>query len=154
MPWNIVIVASHDQTKPLGVREEVIDHFMAALPRAVFGRSPVPSADQLTKLPQVLQDHYLKRAPQLEGIFKADGFTIQFYTEDQPILYSVNAEIRGNGNPLPALAAICVPRGWIAIDLSNMSIIELSAATSSEWEKSKKWRDDAIAKIRSDLHSD
>jgi hypothetical protein len=52
--------------------------------------------------------------------------------------------VRGNGDPLPALAVLCLPNGWAVIDSANKSRVDLSATTSPEWDSFRAWRDKAI----------
>jgi hypothetical protein len=98
-------------------------------------------------MPDVLQEHFRNRAPRIEGIFTMDSLVIQFYAKDESVLYAMNAEVRGRGNPIPALSAICAPRGWVVVDDSQQSVVDLSAATSPEWTQFQRYRDNAIASI-------
>jgi hypothetical protein len=99
-------------------------------------------------MPAVLQAHYATRKQQLNANFEGDGFSIQFYATDAPMLKSMGAEIRGNGDPVPALSAVCVQNGWAVIDAANGKVVEFSSAQSSEWTQFVAWRDMAIRSIK------
>ena len=65
------------------------------------------------------------------------------------MLHRVSAEVRGNGDPRPPLAALCTKRGWSVIDLSTGSPVDLSTtANPTEWDRFRNWRDRAIDDLR------
>ena len=147
MPWEISIInGSINSPKPLGTREEVIAAIAEALPGVSLERPPVPPKEILDQMPPFVREAMLR--PRLEADFEAEGFSIQFYANDQPVLDWVNGEVRGNGDPIPALAAICVKRGWSVIDGSDKSVVDLASRNRvPAWERFRKWRDKAINEI-------
>lgn len=60
---------------------------------------------------------------------------------------SVCVEVRGDGNPVPLLAAICIPNGWIAIDDSNGLQIDFAGETATGWEKFREYRNRVIRSL-------
>jgi hypothetical protein len=144
MPWDVTIVASEDRSKPLGERDDVIARVGKSLPGVVLQQPPGPPPEMLAQMPEVIRQNFLR--PKLEAGFEGEGFSIQFYAEDST-LHSIGAEVRGEGNPLPALAALCVPNGWIVVDAGDKSVVDLSSGASPEWERFRKWRDGAIASM-------
>ena len=146
MPWDITIVASEDRMKPLGARDDVTARVAEALPGVELQRPPAPPPEMLAQMPEVIRENYLRL--KLEADFEGEEVTIQFYADDAPELHSIGAEVRGDGNPLPALAAVCVPNGWIVIDGGDKSVVNLSASGSPEWRRFRTWRDRAIASLK------
>jgi hypothetical protein len=146
MPWEVTIVASEDQRKPLGTREEVIARVSAALPGVALQQPPVPPPQILAQMPEIVRESMLR--PRLEADFETDEFVIQFFANATPTLYWIGAEVRGNGNPLPALAELCLPNGWLLIDASAKSLVDMSATSAPEWDRFRKWRDRAIGSVK------
>ena len=146
MPWDVTIVASEDRSQPLGERDDVIARVGKALPGVVLQRPPGPPPEMLAQMPEVIRENFLR--PKLQADFEGEGFSIQFYAEDLPTLHSMGAEVRGEGNPLPALAAVCGPNGWMVVDAGDKSVVDLSSGASPEWERFRQWRDDAIASMK------
>jgi hypothetical protein len=146
MPWDVTIVASEDRSKPLGERDDVIARVGKSLPGVVLQQRAGPPPEMLAQMPEVIRQNFLR--PKLEADFEGEGFSIQFYAEDLPTLHSIGAEVRGEGNPLPALAAVCVPNGWMVVHAGEKSVVDLSSGASPEWERFRKWRDGAIASMK------
>jgi len=148
MPWELTIVNSDDVCQPLGNRDDVIAQFAAALPGVLLQPPPGPSPEILAQMPPMLRDNLLR--PKLCADFEGDDLSIQFYANDRQLLDSVGVEVGGNGNPIPALAALCLPNSWAAIDASNGARVDLSATDSPAWEKFRAWRDKAVRSLPAD----
>ena len=146
MPWDVTIVASEDRSKPLGERDDVIARVGKSLPGVLLQQPPGPPPEMLAQMPEVIRQNFLR--PKLEADFEGVGFSIQFHAEDLPTLHSIGAEVRGEGNPLPALAAVCVPNGWMVVDAGDKSVVDLSCGASPEWDRFRKWRDGAIGSMK------
>jgi hypothetical protein len=87
----------------------------------------------------------------LLGELDAGDLSIQLYGfETQPIA-AINVEVRGTGNPVPALAALCVPNGWIAVDCADGTRVDFASEAASGWEAFGAYRDQAIGSIRQAL---
>ena len=147
MPWEITIINGTPQERePLGSREDVIAVIAEALPGVLLRQPPVPPPEWLEQMPPAVRDAVLR--PKLEADFEGDDFSIQFYTSDDPVVQWVNGEVRGNGDPLPALAAICAKTGWSVMDAADKSVVDLSSRDGApEWERFRQWRDRAIRQI-------
>jgi hypothetical protein len=146
VPWEISIInGSVGQPRPLGTREEVKAAFAEALPGVRLQRPPIPAAEFLEQMPPVLRQAVMR--PRLEADFESGDICIQFYANDEPVLRWVNGEVRGNGDPRPALAAICANRGWSVIDASDKSVVDLTAARIPAWDRFRAYRDYAIDQI-------
>ena len=147
MPWEITIInGTPEARKPLGSRDDVIAAIAEALPGVLLQQPPGPPPEWLQQMPPAVRDAVLR--PKLEADFEAGDFSIQFYTSDEPVVHWVNGEVRGDGNPLPALAAICAKTRWSVIDAAQKSVIDLSSRDGApEWEQFRRWRDRAIRQI-------
>jgi hypothetical protein len=147
MPWEIRIVnGTADAPIPLGTREEVIAAFAEALPGLTLAPPPPPPPEFLEAMPAALREIILR--PKLEASFEAADLSIQFYADDAPLLHWVGGEVRGNGDPRPALASICAKRGWSALDISTASKLDLSPRGDAPgWKRFQEWRDRAIREI-------
>jgi hypothetical protein len=150
MPWEVTIVNAEDDQKPLGERNDVIARIAAALPGVILQPAPGPSPETIAQMPEILREHFARRPRQLNAEFDGDGFSIQFYAQDQPQIASVGAEVRGEGSPLPALAALCQPNGWAVINNEDEKPVDLQVMNSPEWDKFCAWRERALAAIKTD----
>jgi hypothetical protein len=143
VPWEITIInGTLEQPQPLGTREEVVAAFAEALPGVLFKAPPPPPPKFLGGLPTFVQEAFTR--PSLEAVFEGEDLSIEFRANDIPILEWVNAEVRGNGDPLPALAALCLDRGWSVINADDNSVVNLAACHIRAWERFRKCRDWAI----------
>jgi hypothetical protein len=147
VPWEIRIVnGSLDAPRPLGTREDVIAAFAEALPGVALAPPPAPAPEFVEQMPPGLREILLR--PKLEADFAAEDISIQFYADDAPQLDWVGGEVRGDGDPRPALAAICGKRGWSVFDVAANALLDLSSRDDARgWEQFRKWRDRAIREI-------
>ena len=149
MPWELTIVNAKDRSKPLGERADVIARVAAALPGVVLQEAPGPDAEMIAQMPPSLREHFM-RPRQLNADFEGNDFSIQFYAENEPQIRALGAEVRGEGNPIPPLAALCGANGWAVINIANDTVVDLAARTSPELEKFRAWRDRAVESLKSD----
>ena len=97
-------------------------------------------------MPEMVREAMLK--PWLEANLQGEDFSIRFYAVDGEMIVQIGAEVRGNGNPLPALRAIFENTGWSMIDDATNTPIELTSGIDPNgWERFRKWRDKAIDKM-------
>lgn len=148
MPWEISIInGTTEDPKSLGTREDVIAAFAQSLPGVLLQRRPTPPPEILDQMPPFVRESML--LPKLEADFEMGDLSIQFYANDDPVLQWVNGEVRGNDDPIPVLASLCLGRGWSVMDSSDKSIVNLaSASESSGWDRFRKWRDKVILEAR------
>lgn len=147
MPWDITIIrGTVADRQPLGTQEEVLAAFAESL-QLEFEQPGSPPQALLEIMPPSVREAMVRK--RLAADFEAGDLSIQFYASDEPILDCVNAEVRGNGDPLPALAAVCVKQGWSVIDCTTNTLLDLtSVAGSPAWERFCTWRDQALDQIR------
>ncbi len=129
MPWEITIInGTIDNRKPLGTREDVIAVLAGAAPRVELQRPPRPPEEMLAMMPPAVRDAMTR--PKLEADFECDDLSIQFYTLDTPTIDWINAEVRGNGDPLPLFRSICSKTGWSVIDVAENVVVDLTKANA------------------------
>jgi hypothetical protein len=147
MPWEISIVRSAtDPDLPLGTRQEVIGAVSTALPGVSLECPPLPPKEIWDSIPAIIQESFLRKS--LEGLYEGDEFSIRFFTSDSPQIRFLCAEVRGNGDPIPILAKLCVPNGWLVISDADKSVVELDSPNASQWDAFRNFRDKAIQTIR------
>lgn len=152
MPWELTIVNAKDRNKPLGERADVIARVTAALPGVVLQEAPGPDPQMIAQMPPSLREHFM-RPRQLNADFEGGDFSIQFYSANEPQIKALGVEVRGDGNPVPSLAALCESNDWVAIDNADQTVVDLTAKNSPEWEKFRTWRDNASQSLKTDAVS-
>lgn len=148
MPWEVTIRRSDHSS--LGDREEVRGQIIASLPGIRFYREP-SGADKIAaaratgvEFPDIIRRHLEQRPAVERAEFRGEGFSVLLYGfECQPLLV-VHAEVRGDGNPVPVLAALCCPNGWVAIDDTSRQPVDLKRDSAAGWEAFRQYRDGAI----------
>jgi hypothetical protein len=114
MPWEVTISLPHDA--PLGDRDSVVKRISTALPSITWIEEP-PLLERIKGMPDHPFHALISTLPEetrasfsrakLLAELDLDNLSIQLYGfETQPIA-SINVEVRGTGNPIPALAALC-----------------------------------------------
>ena len=93
-------------------------------------------------MPPTIREGALK--PNLQARYEHNDLSIQFYALDHPTVQWINAEVRGNDDPLPVLAAICLPQNWLVLDSGDNTIVRLDQTQSSAWDRFREWRNNAF----------
>jgi hypothetical protein len=152
MPWGITIRRADGA--PLGDLATVRQHIAAALPAMQFYREPSgPEKIAIAgaagvEFPDIIRQHLEQRPATEQADFEGAGFSVQLYGFEAQPLTAIHAEIRGGGNPLPVLAALCRPHGWVAVDDASGQPVELAGAAAAGWEAFRAYRDRAIRSIQ------
>jgi hypothetical protein len=151
MPWEVTIRGPND--KPLGDRETVVKLISAAVLSMDWFEEP-PLLERIKDMPDHPFHALIPTWPEetrasfarskLYGHLDAGEFSIRLYGFEAQPISSVCAEIRGNGNPVPLLAAICKPNGWFATDDRDGQRIDLDAESAKGWEWFREYRDRVI----------
>jgi len=144
MSWGVTIVKDpNDKSVRLGSRQEVIDAFAKCTPSIELFKPDVPPPEMLAIMPEILRESALRA--DLEAIFddEEQDVYLHFYCSDEPEIRFVNAEVQGDGNPMPILKALCLPNGWSLLD-ENGPQIDLDAETARGWEKFRSFSDAAF----------
>jgi hypothetical protein len=142
MSWDVSIVKGVDARVPLGSREFVVAAVANALPGIVMECPPIPPQEMLDMMPETIREGALN--PCLEATYDVGNLSIRFYALNQPVVHWINAEVRGNEDPLPVLASVCRPNEWSVVDASDKQIVDLDSASESAWHRFRKWRDFAF----------
>ena len=151
VPWEITIRRADGA--PLcdlaAVRQEIAD----ALPSIQFLREPsgnekIAAARAVgVEFPDIIR-HHLENGPATERAeFEGNGFSVVLYGFEAEPLSAIHAEVRGQGNPLPVLAALCRPHGWVAVDDASGQPIELTGSAAAGWVAFQAYRDQAVRDI-------
>lgn len=151
MPWEVTI--QRTDGAPLGDLATVRQQFEAALPALQFYREPsgleqIAAARAIgVEFPDVIRKHMEQRPATEQADYEGDGFSVRFYGFEAQPLDTVYAEVRGDGNPLPLLAALCRPNTWVATDDTSGQPVDLEGAAAAGWEAFRAHRDRAISDI-------
>lgn len=151
MPWEVVIQLA-DGAEP-GDVASVRERMTAALPGIHFCTEPsgpekIAAARAMgVEFPEVIRKNLEQRPATLQADFQGDEFSMRFYGFESQPLRTIYVEVRGNGNPLPALAALCRPHGWIAVDCASGRPLDLAGQAAAGWEAFQSYRDRAVRHI-------
>lgn len=136
MPWEVTIRRADGA--PLGDLEVVRQQITSALPTIQFhressGLEKIAFAQAKgVEFPEVLLRHFEQQPATERAEFSGDGFSIVLYGFEAQPLAAIHAEVRGDGKPLPILAALCLPHGWVALDDASGEPVELAGRDSGE----------------------
>src|SRR5208282_3161723 len=118
MPWEVKI--ARPDGLPLGKVEAVQDAVHKGVPAVQFYREP-SGIEKLAKsgvqFPAALMRHMEKSPASIRGDYEDGELFVRLYLGSEREIGKMDIEIRGQGNPLPVIAAICLPNNWIALDL-------------------------------------
>ena len=148
MPWEISIVQS-DREQPLGTKQDVTEWLFTVLAGVELGRPPCPPNEFFAWLPESIRNSTRTafESPRLEGVYEDGDLSIEFHCADEDPVRFLNADVRGEGNPLPALARLCVPKRWMVINGVDESSVDMSNDSAHQWERFRAWRDRAIGQF-------
>lgn len=152
MPWEVTIRRADGA--PLGDQAAVRQQIAADLPAMQFYREPsgpekIAAARAAgVEFPEFLRKHLEQHAATERAELEGDGFSILLYGFEAQPLTVIHADVRGQGNPLPVLTALCRPHGWLAIDNASGQPVELSGDEAASWEAFQSYRDRAIRSIQ------
>jgi hypothetical protein len=151
MPWELTI-RSPDNAD-LGDTATVREKITAAIPGIQFhiepsGAKQIAAARAIgVEFPEIIRKHMEGRPARLQALFEGDAFVMELYGFDSQPVSLFYVDIRGNGNPMPALAALCVTNGWVAIENASGQPLILADPSSAGWQSFRKYRDGAVSSI-------
>ena len=154
MPWELTVVKIDERNGtriPLANKVLTRSIIEDALPGSEWqdGLPPRQMIEMLEKTGMDPTTLEMMNRPKLQGSFDGDEFSLEFYGFEGEPLMQFHIDVRGNGDPLPALVAICEKEKWTILD-PNRKPIDLAVARSKSWAAFKSWRDRAISQISSD----
>jgi hypothetical protein len=129
MSWDVVVL-NYGDSPPADV-EEMGD---AGEP------DPLGSAAAVRKL---ISDHLdgVDWSDPTYGVYRGDGFTIEFPIRDNDPVDSLMLHVRGGGDPIAALLLFAQPNNWTLFDCSTSQIIAPDDPSQEGWEGFQKLRD-------------
>jgi hypothetical protein len=163
MPWELTVLSeTADSTStsrdwpPVGSGETVVRGISACLPALQWRREP----SFIEKHQHLAADHPIRKfiadmtaeqrawssRPEWRGLYDGAGFTLEFFFADGPLSF-FHVDVRGGGNPVPTLAAMCRANGWLVKESATGKMLDLTAPSAPEWEAFTRWRDQAIGEI-------
>jgi hypothetical protein len=152
MPWEVTI--KRLDGAPLGDLASVRQQITNALPAIQFYRVPsglekIAAARAAgVEFPDIIRQHLEGRPATEQAEFEGDGFLVTLYGFRAESLDAIYAEVRGDGNPVPVLAALCRPNEWVAIDGTCGQPVDMAGASASGWEAFRAYRDRIIRDIQ------
>ena len=146
MPWELTITKKTASGEtPLGRREEVRTAFSSAYPGIELELPPVPPKELLETFPPIIRESFAN--PDLTALVEIGGCSFEFSCLNSEEIEWIHVDVRGNGDPLPTLAALCGPNGWTVRDALNKEV-DLSERSPSAWHQYCVWRDKALQSLR------
>jgi len=80
------------------------------------------------------------------GRLEGDGYSIEFNIQKEGIIDSFMLHVRGGGDALVDITRMCKANGWLAVDCSDGSVIDLDKPSREGWESFQRYRDNVRAK--------
>jgi hypothetical protein len=152
MPWEVRIRRADGA--PLGDAAIVRQQIESTLPAIQFYRES-SGAEKIAaaraagvEFPDVLRQHLENRPTTERAEYVGDRYTMVLYGFEAQPLCTINVELRGDGNPMPVLAALCRPNGWMAIDDTSRQALDLASDEAAGWEAFRGHRDRAVRSIQ------
>ncbi len=131
MSWDVLIMKTDGKTS---VRELPTD----------FMPQPLGDAEELRRR---LSARFasLDWSDPAWGTFDGDGFSIEFnFTESGPV-DGFMLHVRGDGDAVSTIVAMCKQFGWQALDCSTSEFIDLDDPSLEGWNGFRTFRDRAVA---------
>lgn len=75
------------------------------------------------------------------GTLDSGHWSIELNIGDSPIVHSIMLHVRGSGDPLPAIAALCTKTGWDVLDLSSGELLDPRDPSPRGWVEFQAFRD-------------
>jgi hypothetical protein len=154
MPWELTIIKinPNDASRMVLGEKETLRAIISKSLAGTEWRDGPPQREMvelLEKSGMSSETIEIIKRPKLKGVFEGPNFSLEFYGfESQPIT-EFGIDVRGNGDPLPALAALCKDHQWTPLDPQGIPI-DLGSMDASSWESFKSYRDRAIAQVLND----
>ena len=138
MPSELTIAAySRVGYTTLGSRDAVCGHLNERLPGAMLAPWPTEFYEHMKAR---MGDLGVPFIPRLEACFQGDGFQIEFSCADTEKIIELSANVRGDGDPLPALRRLCEGTDWIVFeDATGRSVLD-GTDGARRWQAFRSWR--------------
>jgi hypothetical protein len=138
----------------MGDRAAIRQQITSALPAIQFHRE-ASGPDKIAaaraagwEFPEILRRHLEQRPATERAEFEGEGFSVELYGFEANPLDAIHTNVRGSGDPVPVLAALCRPHGWVAIDDASGQPVDLAGADAAGWDSFRAYRDRAIRSFK------
>lgn len=75
------------------------------------------------------------------GYYSTDDFTIEVSLGQEDTVEMIYLYVRGGGDPVGAIASLCLPRSWAALDVQNGEFIDLASCETPSFTEWQAFRD-------------
>jgi hypothetical protein len=117
MPWEIAIV--RPDRLPLGDVASVRHAVESEMPGVQFFRDP-SGLEKMTAagvaFPEVLRRHLEGAPATTQADYEGQGYSIRFFLGAGPGVERMDAEVRGDGDPLSELRRLAEKNSWVILE--------------------------------------
>jgi hypothetical protein len=162
MPWELSLInydgkpprlrTDEDERRklPLGTLDEVRDHISSVWPETTWTVEP-PLLEMMKASGNDLWKHWSEEMvayaseSKLRGLYQGAGFTVELFGFEQhtPLRFLL-LDVRGRGNPIPVLKALCEPKGWCIAEMGKDGEYLNFATAEKKWDKWQRYLSAAI----------
>lgn len=79
------------------------------------------------------------------GILEGDGFSFEFNFTKSGQVDTFTLHVRGGGNAVAPIVAMCRHFGWQALDYSTGEFMDLDSPSLESWQRFQEYRDRVIS---------
>lgn len=136
MSWDVIIRRA--DSEPLGDLATVRKQIAAALPGVEFysedgdailaslHRGGVEITDDIREM---FESKTLEKA-----LYESEGYSFEFYGLEEQPLCELHVGLRGSGDAISALARLCGPHSWVAVEDGTLEPIDLASGQAPGWD--------------------
>jgi hypothetical protein len=153
MPWTLII--SRADGEPLGAVERVRAVIEQRLTGSRFSRNPsgaekvVGMERRRVVMPPELRQILCNLSADERGVYDSGGISLEFFLGTDPTVKSLTIDVRGGGDPIPALRLLCEPDGWQIRELSGVALDLQADDAGAGWTRFTQYRDQGVGEIKS-----
>jgi len=79
------------------------------------------------------------------GVLEGKDWSIELNTGADPVITSIMLHVRGSGDPVSAIAALCKGTGWSAFDLATGELLDPDKPSADGWADFQGFRGQLLA---------
>lgn len=129
MSWDVMIISSKEAPEALTLDYVASDWQLESMGDPNFVRQAISAA-----LPDV------DWSDSSYGAFYGEGFRLYFSVQEKSSIDLMVWNIRGNGDPIPAIFHLCEQNGWAAYDMNCNRMVTIEQA-GDDWQNWTAYRD-------------
>jgi hypothetical protein len=76
----------------------------------------------------------------VQGSYRGAAVSVDVELPSQGVVDSFALHLRGVGNPMPVIVRLCRQNGWVAFDSAAGAFLDLTSATTEDWESGVLFR--------------